>query len=122
VDKFKDCQKQTKLKNTSKERSDYLRWILNDLDTSHHPIDKRKTTDYYVQNRAIEFDLEECLYHKKDYWNMSDSEIEEEYSKTIKKWEVDEFLSSREPIKFIAAPFDTGKTSFAKYTVMSYRR
>ena len=82
VDKFKDCQKQTKLKNTSKERSDYLRWILKELDKPH-PIDKRKTTEYYDQNRAIEFDLEEGLYHNKDYWNMSDSEIEE-YSKTIK--------------------------------------
>jgi hypothetical protein len=84
IDKFKDCQKQTILKNTSKERSEYLRWILTDLDKPN-PIDGKKAIDYYVQNRTIEFDLEESLHNIKDYWNMLDSEIEEEYSKTRKK-------------------------------------
>jgi hypothetical protein len=115
--KFIEYQKQTALKNLSKERADYLNWLLKELDKPH-PIDKKKATDYYIQNRAIEFNLEEeKSYPNKNSWNMSDREIED-YSKTQRKWTIEDFLSSRETIKFIAAPFGTGKTSFAKYTVI----
>lgn len=116
LDEFKDCQKQTKLKNLSKERAEYLRWILNDFDKPH-PIDKKKVTEYYIQNRAIEFDLEDEESFEKDYWNISDFEAEK-YFTSKKRWCLEDFLSSRETIKFIAAPFGTGKTSFAKYMVM----
>jgi len=50
------------LKNLSKERSDYLNWLLNDLDKPH-PIDEKRATDYYIQNRAIEFNFEEEENH-----------------------------------------------------------
>src|SRR6185312_12886670 len=113
--KFIEYQKQTAMKNLSKERGDYLNWIINELDEPH-PIDKRKATEYYIQNRAIEIYLEEekRLLPNKDPWNMSDTEVEN-YFKYQRKWTIDDFLSSREIIKYIAAPFGTGKTSFAKH-------
>jgi hypothetical protein len=117
VDKFKDCQKQTILKNSSKERSDYLNWLSRELEEPH-PVDEKKATGYYIQNRAIEFDLEEeKSYRNRDPWNMSDAEVED-YFKTQIKWTIIDFLSSRETIKFITAPFGTGKTSFSKFTVI----
>jgi hypothetical protein len=50
-----------------------------------HPIDEKKATDYYMQNRTIEFNLEEekRVYHNKVSWNISDSEVEY-YFKTQK--------------------------------------
>ena len=83
------------MKNLSKERFDYLNWLLKELDKPH-PIDKKRATDYYIQNRSIEFNLEEeKLYHNKNSWNMSDTEVED-YFKTQKKWTIEDFLSSRE--------------------------
>jgi uncharacterized protein YjbI with pentapeptide repeats len=110
-------KKKGKYEKYKKERTNYIKWILTDLDKPH-PIDSKRATDYYIPNRAIEFDIdEEGPYQSKDYWNISDYEAESYFEKH-KKWTIEDFLSSRETVKFIAAPFGTGKTSFAKYTVM----
>lgn len=53
---------------------------------------------------------------RKDYWNITDVEAEEICKNKI-QWEIKDFLKSRDVVKLIAAPFGTGKTSFAKYNV-----
>jgi hypothetical protein len=63
---------------------------LNKIDNPN-PIDNnKKVMDYFVKNRAIEFDLEYGFNKNKDYWNISDLEVEEHYLKT-QIWTIEKY-------------------------------
>jgi hypothetical protein len=89
--------------------------VLDNLDKPN-PVDNKKSTDYYTKNRTIELDIKDEINHK-DNWNL-DYEAESLYHDN-KEWKLENFLNSQEKIKVIAAPFGTGKTSFAKYTAQN---
>ena len=108
---FTRYQKEKELENRSDKRSKYYSWILKDLDKPNL-IDDKKATEYYIRNRAIELDIKDKLNHK-DNWNLLYHEAESLYDKD-KEWKLEGFLNSDDIIKVVAAPFGTGKTSFAK--------
>lgn len=116
-DIFIKYQKEKSLENISETRKDYFSWILNDLDKPN-PVDNKKAADYYTKNRAIELEIFDDIIEHKDNWNITDYEVESLYNKD-KGWKIESFLNSNERIKVIAAPFGTGKTSFAKYTAQN---
>jgi len=110
--KFLEYQKQKVRGRLSESRQAYFDWISKDLGELE-TIDDKRPTDYYIQNRAVELKIEDKIA-KKSYWNITDIEAEE-ICQNKKEWKIEDFLESNDQIKLIAAPFGTGKTTFAKY-------
>jgi hypothetical protein len=110
--KFLEYQKQKSLDDLSEARRAYFKWIIDDLDKPN-PVDEKRATEYYVKSRAFELKTKDEL-NQRGYWNITDVEAEE-ICKNKSQWEINDFLKSNEKIKLVAAPFGTGKTSFAKY-------
>jgi uncharacterized protein YjbI with pentapeptide repeats len=99
-------------------REEYLNWIVEEIDKPNR-IDGKRMNEYYIQNRVIEVDLESEISGDKDKWSITDVEAEEIYQRLKNNWNIKDFLNSKKDfIKYIAAPFGTGKTSFAKHLVI----
>jgi hypothetical protein len=107
---FKKYQYEQTLRNDSVTRRDYFDWVIEEIDKPN-PIDGLRTSDHFVKNKVVDLDFDPSLIQKKELWSIAEDRLKELFKDSF-DFDLETYLDSKIPIKYIAAPFGTGKTSF----------